>query len=216
MLLQLRDITKDFGTGNILTDVSLTLDRGQSLAVIAPSGVGKSTLLSLAGLLLQPTSGEVLIDGVEPASLDDNARSELRAERIGFLFQHTQLIGSLRAIENVTTPANFVPAAARRLSKAGLEQQALQSLSALGLADRLYYYPYQLSVGQKRRVATARALLLDPALIIADEPTNDLDAANARIVLDALFARVHTGEAGLLFATHDESLAQRADGILKL
>ncbi|MDR1015409.1 MAG: ATP-binding cassette domain-containing protein [Coriobacteriales bacterium] len=216
MLLQLCAIGKDFGTESILKDVTLTLERGQSLAVVAPSGAGKSTLLSIAGLLLEPSEGTLLIDGEDAAQLNDNARSVLRAEKIGFLFQHTQLIGALRASENASVPANFIHTPSRRMSVADRTKRAKELLGGLGLEDRLHHYPYQLSVGQKRRVATARALFLDPPLVIADEPTNDLDAENARIVTDALFGRVLSGEAALLYATHDESLAARADRVLAL
>ncbi|MDR3137084.1 MAG: ATP-binding cassette domain-containing protein [Coriobacteriales bacterium] len=216
MLLRMRDVSKNLGPERILQGISCALDRGQSLAIVAPSGVGKSTLLSIAGLLLVPSAGDVVIDDRETACQDDNERSHLRATKIGFLFQHTQLIGSLRAIENVIVPARFAPTATQKLSKIEIAERAKKSLTALGLEDRLYHYPHQLSVGQKRRVATARALFLCPALIIADEPTNDLDDANAHTVVEALFRRVRSGDAGLLFATHEKRLAKQADTILYL
>jgi putative ABC transport system ATP-binding protein len=216
MLLEMRAIRKGFGAGDILKEVSLQLDRGQSLAIVAASGAGKSTLLSIAGLLLEPSEGELFIDDEDVVGLNDDARSGLRAEKIGFLFQHTQLIGALRAVENVSVPVNFIQTASRKLPKTAVVNKAEKLLASLGLEKRLYHYPHQMSVGQKRRVATARALFLDPPLVIADEPTNDLDAENARIVTDALFSRVASGEAGLLLATHDEKLANRADQILHL
>ncbi len=216
MLLELRDVAKDYGAGAIISDVSLTLDRGQSLAVSAPSGAGKSTLLSMAGLLLAPSAGTLLLDGVDMANACDEARSRARAEKVGFLFQHTQLVGTLRAIENVTVAAGFVHDSASKMKDAQADERARALLEALGLGERMYYFPHQLSIGQKRRVATARALLLKPPLVIADEPTNDLDAANAKIVVDALFERVKAGEAALLFATHDPALAARADKVLYL
>ena len=216
MLLELKGVAKDYGAGAIIDDVSLMLDRGQSLAVSAPSGAGKSTLLSIAGLLLAPSAGALLLDGENMANASDEARSRARAEKVGFLFQHTQLVGTLRAIENVTVAAGFVHDPALKMADAEADGRARALLESLGIGERMYYYPHQLSVGQKRRVATARALLLKPPLIIADEPTNDLDAENAKIVVNALFERVEKGEAALLFATHDPELAARADEVLYL
>ena len=216
MLLKLEHISKTYDEEAVLNDVSLSLDRGQSVAIVAPSGAGKSTLLSIAGLLLEPTEGRVIINGADAGELSEEERCAIRAEHIGFLFQHTQLIGSLRAVDNVTLPADFAHEAAKRLSDSEIEDRARDRLIAFGLEERLYHFPSQLSVGQKRRIATARALFLDPALIIADEPTNDLDAENAQLVIEALFAPVKKGEAGLLYATHDMSLAKRADRIVRL
>lgn len=203
-------------TVEVLHDVSFTLDRGQSLAVVAPSGAGKSTLLSIVGLLLEPTSGQVLIDGVDAATLSDDERSRMRAETIGMLYQHTQLIGSLRAVENVALPADFVVTPELQMSDEEVEQRATGMLQSFGLENRMYHFPFQMSIGQKRRVATARALFLNPALIIADEPTNDLDEENSQKVVDALFAPVASGKSALIYATHDLELAQRADNILKI
>lgn len=216
MLLELEGVSKSYDAGAVVADVSFSLDRGRSLAVVAPSGVGKSTLLSMAGLLLAPSAGRLLIDGKDMTCVNDAVRSQVRAEKVGFLFQHTQLVGTLRAIENVTVAASFVHGEAGKAARSKADERALELLESLGLGKRVYYYPHQLSIGQKRRVACARALLLNPPLIIADEPTNDLDAENAKIVVDALFKRVESGEAGLLYATHDPELAQRADNVLRL
>ena len=226
MLLEIVNASKSFAqvdaTGaateelvQVLSDVTFSLDRGKSLAIVAPSGAGKSTLLSIAGLLLRPTSGDVLIDGESTAAMPDDARSALRAGKIGFLFQHTQLVGSLRAIENVVLPAEFA-AMQGQGSAAGTTERAAELLAQFGLAERMYHFPSQLSVGQKRRIATARALIAQPDLIIADEPTNDLDPENAAKVVDALFAPVVEGRAGLLIATHDAELAERADAVFRL
>lgn len=216
MLLELKGVSKDYGAGAIVDGVSFSLDRGQSLAVSAPSGAGKSTLLSMAGLLLAPSAGELFIDGENMACANDDVRSRARARKVGFLFQHTQLVGTLRAIENVTVAASFARGGAGEMTDAQADESARELLVSLGLEERIYYYPHQLSIGQKRRVATARALLLHPPLIIADEPTNDLDVDNAKIVVDALFERVESGEAALLYATHDPELAARADSVLYL
>ena len=164
----------------------------------------------MLGLLLTPTTGRVVVDGVDTSTMNDKQLSKLRLENVGVVFQHTQLIGSLRAIENVTVPANFSAQGAK--AKA---EQAREMLCRLGLEKRLLHYPHQLSVGQKRRVALARALVMDPPIVIADEPTNDLDAESRNSVADALFNRCAQGGI-LLFATHDEELASRATRIMRL
>ena len=209
MYLELEGIGKNYGDVAVLKDVSLSLEKGMSLAVIAPSGAGKSTLLSVAGLLLAPDTGRLIIGGQDVSALGDNERSLIRGRKIGFLFQHTQLVGTLRAWENVAVAADFARGA--KGAEEDVKARAIALLESFGLADRVHYFPHQLSVGQKRRIATARALINGPELIIADEPTNDLDEENAARVVDALFARVKTGEAALLFATHDKAVASRAD-----
>ncbi len=216
MLLEVNNIAKYYGETHILEDVSFTLDQGESVAIVAPSGAGKSTLLSIVGLLLEPSKGEVLFNGVDVLALSDSEKAAYRAEKIGFLFQHTQLIGSLRAWENAALAADFAKSADAKLKDQEATMRAKELLEHFGLGERINYFPHQLSIGQKRRIATARALLMNPQLIIADEPTNDLDAENALLVTEALFARVKTGEAGLLYATHDRELAAKADKTLQL
>ena len=216
MLLEVQGVCKQFDETSVLKDVSFKADRGQSVAIVAPSGTGKSTLLSVLGLLLQPTEGTVLIDGEDVLQADDQRRSIIRGENIGFLFQHTQLLGSLRAVDNVSLVADFAKSAQCKMSASDAQQRAKDMLVSLGLEDRIYHFPHQMSVGQKRRVATARALFLHPSLILADEPTNDLDSANSELVIDALFQSVRDGSAALVFATHDMELAARADCIVEL
>jgi ABC-type lipoprotein export system ATPase subunit len=203
-------VGKKYGEGVILQGCSFDVSAGQSVAFVSPSGSGKSTLLSIAGLLLEPSSGQVLVDGQPTAGLSDAELSNLRQKTFGFIFQHTQLVGSLRALENVAAPASF----ARGLDF-DAKARARELLCAFGLEKRLDHYPYQLSIGQKRRVAAARALLMKPRIIIADEPTNDLDAQSAQTVADTLFEQVERG-CSLLFATHDKALARRADVIMNL
>ena len=204
------NLGKSYGDAVILEGIGFQANPGDSIAFMSPSGSGKSTLLSMLGLLLTPTTGRVVIDGVDTSTMNDKQLSKLRLENVGFVFQHTQLIGSLRAIENVTVPANFNAQGAK--AKA---EQAREMLCQLGLEKRLLHYPHQLSVGQKRRVALARALVMDPPIVIADEPTNDLDAESRNSVADALFDRCAQGGI-LLFATHDEELASRATRIMRL
>ena len=165
----------------------------------------------MLGLILTPTSGDVVVGEQGTRGLSDAARSALRGRTVGFVFQHTQLIGSLRAWENVTVPARF--AGSGRVADG--EARARELLERFGLAERAEHYPYQLSIGQKRRVACARALMLAPPVLIADEPTNDLDADSADSVTRALFEHVERGGI-LLFATHDAALSAKAERVFHL
>lgn len=205
-LLSIENVSKAFGGTSIIERTSIEVKSGDTIALVSPSGSGKSTMLSMAGLLLTPDEGRIVTeDGRNALELPDDELSKLRQDLIGFVFQSTQLIGSLRAIENVTAPASFIK------GKLGFnpEERAAELLEQFGLKDRMLHYPHQLSVGQKRRIAVARAMLLEPRIIIADEPTNDLDEASAAEVADALFKYAAQGNA-LLYATHIGSLAERA------
>lgn len=208
--LKVENLGKSYDGNVILENISFTAEAGDSIAFVSPSGSGKSTLLSMLGLLLSSTTGTVVVDGQDSDALGDKELSRLRRETFGFVFQHTQLVGSLRAVENVMAPANF----AGKLPF-DIRERADQLLDGLGLDDRLMHYPYQLSIGQKRRVSVARALLLDPPIVIADEPTNDLDADSSASVADTLFERAANGGI-LLFATHDCELASRASRVMHL
>jgi putative ABC transport system ATP-binding protein len=202
MLLEATGISKIYGNETVLREVSLGIEPGESLVVTGPSGSGKSTLLSLLGLLLQPTGGEVLFNGQKVSEFSDDARSQIRNRSFGFIFQNPQLIGSLSVLDNVLAPALLA-------RKRGLEPKAEQLLKDLGLKNRLSYLPYQLSIGQKRRVAVARALLLDPLVVFADEPTNDLDPERAAWIGEFLLELTKAGGA-LILATHDIRLAGKA------
>lgn len=208
--ISVENLGKSYDDAVILKNISFEAKPGDSIAFMSPSGSGKSTLLSMLGTLLTPSEGTVTIDSQKTSDLSEKQLAQLRLEKIGFVFQHTQLIGSLRAIENVTAPANFTKKDMRKV-----EEDARKLLTSLGLEERLMHYPFQLSIGQKRRVALARALILNPSIVIADEPTNDLDASSSEGVADALFSRCEQGGI-LLFATHDEKLASRASRIMRL
>ncbi|MBJ6724339.1 ABC transporter ATP-binding protein [Geomesophilobacter sediminis] len=208
MLLEAQQIFKNFGAETVLRSVSLSVDRGESVAVIGPSGSGKSTLISILGLLLEPSGGEVRFDGRALTGIPDHERSRVRNRSFGFIFQNPQLIGSLSVLDNVLVPARLA-----RLG--GMESAARKTLEALGLGHRLKHLPHQLSIGQKRRVAIARALILDPAVIFADEPTNDLDERLAEEVGHYLLALPQQGKA-LVMVTHDRSLADQADRVLRI
>lgn len=208
MLLEARNILKRYGDDTILQEVSLGIAENQSLVITGPSGSGKSTILSILGLLLQPTAGEIFFEEKLASSLSDDERSRLRNRSFGFIFQNPQLIGSLSVLDNVLVPA-------RLARKHSLEDKAAGILQDLGLENRLDYYPHQLSIGQKRRAAIARALLLDPAIVFADEPTNDLDPERAERIGDFLLNLPARGRA-LVMVTHDIRLAGRADRVVQI
>ena len=211
-LLTIENVSKSFDDTPIIENTSLAIEEESTIALTSPSGSGKSTMLSMAGLLLAPDSGSIRTqDGRDALALSDGELSLLRQRLLGFVFQSTQLIGSLRAIENVAAPARFVHGKLPFKP----EDRAGELLERFGLADKMLHYPHQLSVGQKRRVAVARAMLLEPKIIIADEPTNDLDEASAASVSNALFDYAARGNA-LLFATHVPELAARAQTVMKL
>jgi lipoprotein-releasing system ATP-binding protein len=208
-MLEVKSVSKSFGNETILADISFTLPRGKALALTGQSGSGKTTLLSIVGLLQQATAGKVIVDGTDVADLDQQSQARLRGRLYGFVFQRARLINSLTALENVLVPA--------WLSRAdqGMEKRARELLAHFDLSHRLHLRPQELSLGQLRRVALARALLLKPAIILADEPTNDLDPDLAASVAESLLAARDTG-AGVIIVTHDPALAERADERLEL
>ena len=213
-VLEARALTRRYLLGgttiHALRDVSLSLKAGDFVAVMGPSGSGKSTLLHLLGLLDQADSGEVLLSGQAVRQLSDDALTRMRRERLGFIFQTFELVPSLSARENILLPADI----------AGRRRQGEQRLSTLadrlGLTDRLEHRPSQLSGGQRQRVAIARALINGPLVVLADEPTGNLDSATGREVLELL--RQGVDEAGwtLVLVTHDAQAAAFADRILEL
>lgn len=206
MKLQAKELCKSYDQAVILNGISLSVETGQSVSISGPSGCGKSTLMSIMGLLLRPTSGELWLDGQRISDLADRERSALRRRRFGFIFQSAQLIGSSTVLENVMIPAV--------LSRdRGCGARARQLLERFGLADRMEHYPHQLSFGQTRRVSVARALLMEPDIIFADEPTNDLDEENAREISRILLELPRQGKA-LILATHDRAFAAGTDRCL--
>ncbi|SHN57993.1 ABC transporter ATP-binding protein [Desulfitobacterium chlororespirans] len=208
MLLSAKNIGKTYGEEVILQGISLELDAGQSLAVTGPSGSGKSTLLSLLGLMLSPTVGEIWYKNESLGKLAEDRKDRLRNQEFGFIFQSANLIGSLTVLDNVLVPAYLA-------KNTQMKEKAVELLQEFELGHRLDYYPSELSVGQKRRVAIARALLLDPAVVFADEPTNDLDPQLCSWVGDYLFGLPAQGCA-LVVVTHDLELAARADKVVAI
>ncbi|MEZ5289308.1 MAG: ABC transporter ATP-binding protein [Vicinamibacterales bacterium] len=212
-MIALREVSKTVESGGapltILHPLSLDVPDGQCLAIIGPSGSGKSTLLGLIAGLDAPTSGQILIDGVDITRLDEDALARLRGEKIGFVFQFFHLVPSLTALENIQVPMEI---AGRRDAR----ERAQALLDEVGLHDRGHHYPSQLSGGEQQRVAIARALANDPPLILADEPTGNLDSSNGRHILDLLLKVRHSRRVTLVLVTHDLSVAAVADERLVL
>ena len=205
-LLEARDVTRTLPEGpTLVRDISLSVGRGEFVAVTGPSGSGKSSLLYLLGLLDRPTKGEVRLEGRDTARLSAKEMAALRLARLGFVFQFHFLLPEFSAIDNVLIPIRRLG----RLGDAAAREHAMALLGALGLADAAAKLPEQLSGGMRQRVAIARALANDPALILADEPTGNLDTKNASAVFD-IFAKLAAEEGRtVIVVTHDADLAAR-------
>ena len=214
MLLELSHIYKTYHQDQldvpVLKDVSLQVEKGDYLAIMGPSGSGKSTLMNLIGCLDRPTSGTYRLDGADLLSLSDNALSEIRCHKIGFVFQSFQLLPGETALQNVMLPLSF--AGVRRSDRAEIAKRALERV---GLGDRLDFLPTQLSGGQKQRVAIARALVNDPEIVLADEPTGALDQKSGAAVMD-LFEQLNAEGVTLIVITHDANVGSRARKILHI
>ncbi|HJP97684.1 MAG TPA: ABC transporter ATP-binding protein [Rhodanobacteraceae bacterium] len=187
-----------------LRDFNIDVKEGEFVAVMGPSGSGKTTFLTIAGLLESFTGGEYLLDGADVSNLGDNARSKIRNEKIGFVFQSFNLIPDLNVHDNVEVPLRY-----RGMKSAERQQRIQESLERVGLASRFKHYPAELSGGQQQRVAIARALAGSPRLLLADEPTGNLDTQMARGVME-LLEEIHRGGATIVMVTHDPELAARA------
>jgi len=209
-ILQLQKVDRQYRQGDatleILKGADLTLLSGQSVALVAPSGTGKSTLLHIAGLLEQADAGEVLIDQVATAQLPDTARTRIRRTEIGFVYQFHHLLPEFSAVENVIMPQMI-----RGLSRREAGKRAADLLSYLGLKERLTHRPAELSGGEQQRVAIARAVANAPRILLADEPTGNLDPHTAERVFDALTQLVRASGVALLVATHNMEIAARMD-----
>ncbi|HSD61865.1 MAG TPA: ATP-binding cassette domain-containing protein [Burkholderiales bacterium] len=193
----------------ILDDVNLRVEPGEAVAILGQSGSGKSTLLGLLAGLDTPTSGRVLLSGIDLFALDEDGRAALRGEMVGFVFQTFQLLPALSALENVMLPLELAGARGARAEAAAL-------LARVGLADRLDHYPRTLSGGEQQRVALARAFAIRPKLLLADEPTGNLDTATGAQVIDLLFELNRERGTTLLLVTHDEQLAARCGRRVRL
>jgi putative ABC transport system ATP-binding protein len=206
-MIEVRGLKKSIRNGNrtveILKKIDLFVPAGQFVAIMGASGSGKSTLLGLLAGLDLPTEGDVLIDGIEISRLPEDKLAEVRGKKLGFVFQSYQLIPTLTALENVLLPYELNGSGNGRA-------RAIELLSSVGLAERMDHYPVQLSGGEQQRVALARAFILDPPIVLADEPTGNLDSINGAHVLDLLLSRNRASGATLVLVTHDAQVSSRA------
>jgi putative ABC transport system ATP-binding protein len=215
VVLEARALTKIYGTGDLrveaLRGVDLKVEQGEFLAIMGPSGSGKSTLLHLLGGVDAPTSGQVLLEGTDLATLSDDRRTLIRRRRIGFIFQSFNLLPTLDAQENVSLPMEL-----DGVASGGARQRAREALELVGVSHRLTHLPSTLSGGEQQRVAIARALAIEPALLLADEPTGNLDSSNGRQVTALLRKLVNERRQTIVMVTHDRGVAAHADRLVFL
>ncbi len=213
-IVELERVRKTYHMGsvtlNALMDISVTVTEGEYVAIMGPSGCGKSTLLNLLGCLDRPSSGRYLLGGEDVSRLDDDDLSEIRGARLGFIFQSYNLIQQLNVLENIEVPLFYqgYPADASREIAASLAAR-------VGLAERLYHKPFELSGGQQQRVGIARALVNDPLVILADEPTGNLDSKSGTEIL-ALFDELRGQGKTIIMVTHDDEIGRRAQRVIRL
>jgi putative ABC transport system ATP-binding protein len=214
LAIQVRGVTKTYELGQIkvraLRRVSLQIERGDFVAIMGSSGSGKSTLMNILGCLDIPTSGSYLIDGVDVSSLDEDDLSDLRSRKIGFVFQSFNLVARTSAIANVELPLAYAG-----LDRRARRHRAADALGAVGMANRLHHQPSELSGGQQQRVAVARAIVTNPTLILADEPTGNLDSHSTEDVL-RIFARLNEEGRTVVLITHEPDVAQQAKRVISL
>lgn len=212
-MIELRGVSKTVQSGSqpltILHPLDYTISSGEFVAIVGPSGSGKSTLLGLLAGLDEPTTGQIVIDGIDITTLTEDRLAKLRGEKIGFVFQFFHLVPSLTAFENIMVPMEI---AGRR----DAVTRGRQLLEEVGLSDRGHHYPSQLSGGEQQRVAIARALANDPPIVLADEPTGNLDSSTGRHIMDLLLSVRRTRKTTLVLVTHDAALAGLADTRLTL
>ena len=214
MELQIKNLKKVFSTDSVktvaLNDVSFNIADGSFVAIMGPSGCGKSTLLNIIGLLDNPTEGEYLLDGVEVGNLKESKRTDYRRGRIGFIFQSFNLIEEMNIRDNIMLPLNNLP-----LSKAEKKQRVDEAMNRMGIAHRANHFPSQLSGGQQQRAAIARAIVSRPGLILADEPTGNLDSKNGIEVMQ-LLSELHRDGSTIIMVTHSQRDAACADYVINL
>ncbi|MDR2390283.1 MAG: ABC transporter ATP-binding protein [Planctomycetota bacterium] len=206
-ILELIGVTMDYGQVKALNDVSMTVRRGEWLSIMGPSGSGKTTMMNIVGCLDRPTSGRVILDGEEISRLGGRALTTIRRDKIGLIFQQFHLAPYLTAVENVML--------AQYYHSLPDEEEAMAALSRVGLSERAGHLPSQLSGGEQQRVCIARALINHPMLILADEPTGNLDEANEHMVLD-IFRQLHSGGSAIIVVTHAHDVGARAERVVML
>ncbi len=200
-LLEIKNVSKIYGPLKALDGVNLTVENGEWLAIMGPSGSGKSTMMNIIGCMDKPSLGEVILDGVDIAKESDKKLTEIRRDKIGLIFQQFHLINYLTAVENVMVSQYY--------HSMPDEKEAMEALERVGLADRAKHLPSQLSGGEQQRVCIARALINHPEIVLADEPTGNLDEANENIVID-IFKQLHRQGTTLIVVTHDPEVAEVA------
>jgi putative ABC transport system ATP-binding protein len=213
-VIDLHQVTKTYGNGKLevtaLTTVDLVVERGEFVAIMGPSGSGKSTLMNIVGCLDVPSRGRFSLDGVDVRSLDEAALAQVRLRKIGFVFQSFNLIPRTSAVANVELPLTYAGVKPKER-----RARAMAALEAVGLADRADHGPSELSGGQQQRAAVARALVSDPALLLADEPTGNLDSASTAEIM-ALFARINDEGRTVVIITHEDEVASFAGRVVRL
>ena len=212
ILIQTEKLCKTFRNGKletpVLFNINLNIRRGEFVAVMGPSGCGKSTLMHILGLMLSATSGRIILDGADAATLNEAGRANLRREKIGFIFQRFNLLPTVTAYQNI--------AIAERIRSNQPDNRIREVLESVQMTDRAHYKPGQLSIGQQQRIAIARAIVHKPAIIMADEPTGNLDSANAGNIL-GLFRKIHVSRGlTMVLITHSQWAAQSADRIIQM
>ena len=210
-MIEVKNIHKSFGTLEVLTGVDLTVEKGESVSIIGKSGAGKTTLLQIIGTLDKPDAGEVVIDGVDVFALNETALADFRNRHIGFIFQFHQLLPEFNALENVMMPALIA-----RVPEKEAEKRAMQLLTDLGMAERLTHKPNQLSGGEKQRVAAARAMMMSPDVILADEPSGSLDESNKKELHKLLLQMREQYGQTIIIVTHDKELAEISDRVIEM
>ena len=213
-IIKLEDIRKNYVMGKnvleVLKGVSLNIDKNEYVALMGPSGSGKSTLMNILGCLDSPTGGRYILNNQDVSKMEDNALADVRNKEIGFVFQQFNLLPRLTALENVALPLVYAG-----FSRKQRNEKAMYVLSLVTLTDRAHHRPNELSGGQSQRVAIARALINDPALILADEPTGNLDSKTSYEIMD-IFGKIHTGGNTVVLVTHEEDIANHAHRIVRL
>jgi lipoprotein-releasing system ATP-binding protein len=210
-MIEVKNIHKSFGTLEVLKGVDLTVVKGEIVSIIGKSGAGKTTLLQIIGTLDNPDTGHVLIDGVDVFALREKELADFRNRHIGFIFQFHQLLPEFTTLENVMMPAMIA-----RMPEKEAHQRALQLLTELGLAERLTHKPNQLSGGEKQRVAAARAMMMSPDVILADEPSGSLDESNKKELHKLLLQMREQYGQTIIIVTHDKELAEISDRVIEI
>ena len=210
-MIEVKNIHKSFGTLEVLKGVDLTVKKGEIVSIIGKSGAGKTTLLQIIGTLDKPDSGSVVIDGVDVFALKEKELADFRNRHIGFIFQFHQLLPEFTTLENVMMPAMIA-----RMDEKEAEQRAMKLLTELGMAERLTHKPSQLSGGEKQRVAAARAMMMSPDVILADEPSGSLDESNKKELHKLLLQMREQYGQTIIIVTHDKELAEISDRVIEI